>query len=375
MRLFRCGIFLLFILLSGCSFMNAAYVQEQSHSPAIPSPTPEHTSTVEPTIQPSKEAMFYQSSVNILLGDGKERSLVLGMTFEEVNEVLAQAGTSLLDINNNYYSITSQENYILLFTSSLDGKYLKEISVATDQIATDQGLRVGDDVSKIERLYGVPHNEEEQLSSNGDDPNFLGEWWYEYYFTGYMLHITVSKDSGEIKEWKIGIDTPEQRLKVSKMDGEPEYLNLGFAMVEIERRLVETGVSFEKQEYMTKARTSWETDDFTLWFGTFENYPEDLEHSSDPNETFDFYQYTVKTPDYPTAKGIRVGDSVEKLLEICGPAQEIKEENGGSEYLYILVRGFKKDYNTNQVFTVESGKIISWYVTIADQVLKYDISN
>jgi hypothetical protein len=296
--------------------------------------------------------------------DGAECTLTLRMSQMEVRETLSHGSISYDFGEVRRYLLpagSSQPEYSLHFSATgseeefYDGEgILDGIEVYSDLISADKGFQVGDDMSTAEKICGPA--------------DIVNESLCEYFFDGYVLRFSWKES--KISSWYIGIDTKDERLTLRDDKGKPVYVSLGVEIEEVERLLSETGLTVQEQKSIKSNITSWSVDGFTLYFGTYAEYRESVLPPK-----FRFFEYKVDTLDYPTGKGIRVGDTVEKLMEVYGAPKEILENDEVKEYEYVLIPGWREDFNMNLVFAVESKKVTNWYVTIADQVLEYDISN
>lgn len=225
---------------------------------------------------------------------------------------------------------------------------MKNITVEVDQISTNSGLTVGDSVDEAIRLYGQP--------SDTICRTRYPEYKVLYYYSEGYLFAIIS-ENGTVLSWEIEIDTPEFRLSLITAQGKPVYLYIGIEMSQAEARLTEAEIPFDKPETIEQNTTCWRLKGLDLMFGTNELRPAPDHYDI---SSFEFYQYTVKTPDYKTGKGIQVGDTEEKLLEVYGPARETQEQNGVRSYCYVLDECKYLLGDLQLIFTVEDGKVVSW---------------
>jgi hypothetical protein len=367
------------VVLFGCT------IQREGVTPPENSPPPVMSSPDAPTpveTPPPVPKYAISPTATIQMPDGKTCNLTLEMTLSEVEQVLKAAGISgFLTDMYRYMLETSAEpreilqDCFLQFTSYDDDAVLTEIYVTGDAVSTDGGLGIGVERAKLEELYGSVQPEDVWQA---DTPEYRERPFYtidsDWYSKSYLLE--KGEDGVDrVAVWMIYIPTPEQFLKLPVSRGGFVNANLGENMKSLEKKYIQADIAYQKQENIESNTTCWSLDGFTLYFGTYAEYPEGMTPPDDPVSRFVLYQYTVHTSEYPTGKGIRVGDTEEKLNEVYGSTLTLSETDDAREYSCFLDPGQNFEGDSELVFVVQQGKITSWYVSIADQVLRYNTAN
>jgi hypothetical protein len=310
--------------------------------------------------------------------NGSSCTLALGIARTLAVDLMVEAGVPYSPVETDISEFPMSETlrqyltngwpekteYELRYSSPSEGNALKGITVYSDLIATDLGLRIGDNMDRVMALYGLPHN---------TVPSYDTYVSCEYFIGIYKIAVSLHDDT--VTDWTVEINTPEASLMLTSSSVNQVYLYLMIPLPEAAQRLSEAGISFENLDGAEKeSNTScWRLmgNGIDLYFGASEERPAPSVYKT---EYFSLYKYTVKTPSHQTEKGIAVGNTEEKLLRTYGPAKEVREQDGVYEYYYVIDEGRYLAGDTELVFTVESQKIVNWYVC-NPWMIEFDASN
>ena len=126
----------------------------------------------------------------------------MNMSVESFKVKVEELGWTWTDTNSNEYlpgydlvARISPEDKSMVFTFG-DNNQLVCMNVATENIETEKGIKIGDSGKKIKKLYGDPTRYE---------PWEEGFESYYYYSTGdVVITFSVDHSTKKITQWKLG---------------------------------------------------------------------------------------------------------------------------------------------------------------------------
>lgn len=281
--------------------------------------------------------------------DGKIFPLTLGDTQEEISNRL-----SLLGIE---YDFSEDDTLYLLsgggalsFKDIAGTLVLSSMYFGSAGSSTQQGISVGSSLDELFETYGIPTYKDHFVAIT-----------YVYLQGKYKLSFSVYNvgNGDKINYWEVAIDTPEERVLVSKNDATKCYLRIQEDIETAVSELTQAGISFTRDGPNGEG---FQLDTCRAWFGGYpgESYPDCY-----------LYAYEVTSKEISTPQSVGIGSTVKDIFDIYGSSEITSDWEDRESYEYAI----NNDGTARIGYVVQDNIVMSWYVTYADLIVLAPTAN
>jgi hypothetical protein len=287
------------------------------HPSEFPTVSPSESPSVSPTssIQPSATV----DSVMI----NEQNNFKFGMSRKSVDKELKKLGITITDESS---TSEAPDGFYTISTNNMEFDFNNQnqlYSITVYDGETANGLKSEDSVERIQQVYGKPDQLKHDINSNS--------YTYIYDCNGYMFSVYTSHDT--IVGWSVFLNIwndPNSYGITNVMykgddsiqfneDNFDNYFTFGMNLKDVKKILTGLGVRIDSEELdQADDNSFWsiETDHISFGFSKKQR----LE--------------SIDVSGWGTAKGLQIGDSVEKLHQLYEQENRIIGGDRVSDYIY-----------------------------------------